>query len=260
MTRFADQKGTAGLPDWPDWCWVPMSGAGAVVCPTGVMLPGDPRAGDLARVAALSTWWLTKGVYWIDEDAAAKHVDQVWSRPGVPAEKPLRAERILNGLPQQCAYIAFPPIPLAEAEVVPPILGVFIHLEYDYRGGRPELRLLIDRDGTWEGLQGVPVLLDRPTLLASAREQIKPDAFGDGLNEEQHEGLAELVRLAPFLVWPAVEALLDRELVISGWDLPGEQPQPAVPRVTGVPRWKGAVKPARWRVGVTAPRAALRTL
>ncbi|WP_328373436.1 hypothetical protein OG800_50300 (plasmid) [Streptomyces sp. NBC_00445] len=260
MAHFADSKGDPRLDDWPDWCWVPMSGAYAVVCPSGVMLPGDPRVEDMARVAALSTWWLTKGVYWIDDDAGAKHVDQAWSRPGVPAEKPLRGERFLNALPQQCVYIALPPQPLEEAGKIPPVLGVFVHLEYDYRGGRPELRLLIDRDGTWDGLAAVPVLLDRPTLLASARELAKPEAFGGVQDEEQREALAELVRLAPFLVWPAVEALIDRELVISGWDLPGEQPQPAVPRATGVPRWKGAPKPARWRVGVTAPRAGLRTI
>ncbi|MEU6632929.1 hypothetical protein ABZ905_32285 [Streptomyces parvus] len=258
MAHFADQKGAAGFEDWPDWCWVPMAGAYAVVCPTGAMLPGDPRADDMARVAALSTWWLTKGVYWIDSDAAAKHVDQVWSRPGVPAEKPLRTERILGGLPQQCVYIALPPQPPAEVGPLPALQGVFVHLEHDFRGGRPELRLLLDRDGTWEGLMGVPVLLDRPTLLASARELAKPEAFGRTLSEEEREAMAELVRLAPFLVWPAVEALLDPDLVISGWDLPGEQPQPAVPRASGVPRWKGAPQVARWRVGVVAPKAGLR--
>jgi hypothetical protein len=199
-------------------------------------------------------------VYWIDADAFAKHVDQAWSRPGVPAEKPLRADRILSGLPQQCVYLAMPRVPLAEAGKEPLPLGVFVHLEYDYRGGRPELRLLLDQDGTWDGLVGVPVLLDRPTLLASAREQVTPEAFGGVQDEEQRERLVELVRLAPFLVWPAVEALIDPDLVISGWDLPGEQPQPAVPRATGVPRWKGSAKPARWRVGVTAPRAGLRTI
>jgi hypothetical protein len=260
MTHFADQKGAPGAEDWPDWCWVPMAGAYAVVCPTGVMLPGDPRVDDMARVAALSTWWLTKGVYWIDDEAGAKHVGQAWSSPGVPVEKPLRPDRILNGLPQQCVYIALPPHPPVEVGELPHVLGAFVHLEYDYRGGRPELRLLLDRDGTWDGLTAVPVLLDRPTLLASARELAKPEAFGGVQDEDQREILAQLVRLAPFLVWPAVEALLDHDLVISGWDLPGEQPQPAEPRTTGVPRWKGAAKPARWRVGITAPKAGLRTI
>lgn len=60
------------------------------------------------------------------------------------------------------------------------------------------------------------------------------------------------------MVWPAVEALLNPELVISGWGLPGEQQQPAAPRTSGLPRWKGAAKPARWRVGMTAPRTGLR--
>ncbi|WP_145503746.1 hypothetical protein [Streptomyces sp. CFMR 7] len=254
LALFAGQKGADGFDDWPDWCWVPMAGAYAVVSPSGVVLPGDPRVEDVARVAALSTWWLTKGVYWIDNDAAAKHVDQAWSSPGVPAEKPLRTERILGGLPQQCVYIALPPQLPAEAGPLPVIQGAFVHLEYDVKTGRPELRLLLDRDGTWEGLIGVPVFLDRPTLLASAREQAAPQALG----EEQREAMAELFRLAPFMVWPAVEALLDQELVISGWDLPGEEPRPAVPRASGTPRWKGAPQAARWRVSVTAPRPGLR--
>ncbi|MBV1940803.1 hypothetical protein KUF83_30170 [Streptomyces sp. BV286] len=259
MTQFADRKGAPGFTDWPDWCWVPMAGAYTVVCPTGAMLPGDPRAGDVARVAALSTWWLTKGVYWIDPEAGAKHVATAWSAPGVPAERPLPRERLLRDLPQQCVYIAVPPY-LQEAGQTPPIRGVFVHLEHDYRGDRPELRLLIDQDGTWDGLLGTPVLLDRPTLLASAREQIKPEAFPGLVDDEQQETLAKLVRLAPFMVWPAVEALIDPELVISGWDLPGEQPKPATPRATGVPRWKGAAKASRWRVGVSAPRPGLRTV
>jgi hypothetical protein len=256
LANFADRKGEPGFEDWPDWCWVPMAGAHAVVCPTGVMLPGDPRAADVARVAAVSTWWLTKGVYWVESDAAEKHLAGVWARPGVPAEKPLPRERLLQNLPQQCVYVALPSYP-TEPGKLPPPKGVFVHLEHDFRGGRPELRLLVDTDGTWDGLLGVPVLLDRPTLLASARELVKPEAF-PGADDEQRERLAELTRLAPFMVWPVVEALVDQELVISGWDLPGEKPKPAVPRTSGVPRWKGAPQATRWRVGVTAPRAGLR--
>lgn len=260
LTHFADQKGAPGFGDWPDWCWVPMAGAHAVVCPTGTMLPSDPRTADLARLAALSTWRLTKGVYWVDDSAVAPHVSALWSRPGVPADRPLPRDMVLTRLPQQCVYVAWPPntVPI-EAGALPPILGAFLHLEHDFRGGRPELRIVLDTDGTWDGLIGFPVLLDRPTLSASAREQVtgNPDFAALGGDAET---LVELTRLAPFLVWPVVEALIDPGVVISNWDLPGEQPQPAQPAKSGALRWKGATDATRWRVGTSAPRVGLRSV
>lgn len=46
----------AGLPDWPQWCWVPMAGAVSVVSAA----PGPAK--DIARVAALAAWSIGRGL------------------------------------------------------------------------------------------------------------------------------------------------------------------------------------------------------
>lgn len=260
--HFAEQKGQPGGMDWPDWCWLPMGASYAVICPTPgeTLLPGDPRAADIARIAALTAWRLTKGVYWISDDALAGHDAAMWSRPGVPAERPLNGERVLSGLPQHCVYLAWPPQPPDLAPHIP-LLGVFIHLEFDTTTGRPELRFLADTDGTWDGLKAFPVHLDRPTLLASAREQAGLTVRPGPSSEERIEEAAAQSWLRVFALWPAVEALITPAAVISNWDLPAERPQPASPHVkNGARRWKGADSPTRWLVTTHQPRPDLRTV
>ncbi|MFF7953967.1 hypothetical protein [Streptomyces griseorubiginosus] len=123
-----------------------------------------------------------KGVYWLEPDAQNAHVSRLWQAPNVPVDPALGAERFLGSLPQHCVYVALPQTdrPTTAGPLRWP-LGVFIHLEHDANNGRPELRIVVDTDGTWEGLQPHPVLLDRPPLLVSTPRAVKRLANSYGL-------------------------------------------------------------------------------
>ncbi|MEW2498505.1 hypothetical protein AB0942_33985 [Streptomyces nodosus] len=201
-------------------------------------------------------------MYWLEADAQERHINRLWQAPGVPIDPPLRPERYIAHLPQHCVYVALPQMDRpVEAGPLSWPLGVFVHLEHDVaNGGRPEIRIVVDTDGTWEGLMPHPVLLDRPTLLASSRELAQgslgavlerlPDLGG---SEDTTEALAKFGQTVSFQVWPVVEAVTDPEVVISRWDMPGKQPDHAQPvKDGGGPRWGPANDPTRWRVSLTA--------
>jgi hypothetical protein len=164
VSELVEDRGQRGLPDWPEWCWLPMAGTIAYL---------DCKQGDrhdIARVAALTQWRLDRGVYVIDDAVVSRAVGQLWDSAGGN-----EAERWVNAalprldswkwLPQWCCYVVWPPdVTTPARELLPTPLGVFVHLEWDSNTERPELRLLLDRDGTWDGLLPIPVYLDRPTL------------------------------------------------------------------------------------------------
>ncbi|MEV8396746.1 hypothetical protein [Streptomyces niveus] len=257
LNRMVRQKGAAGMPDWPDWCWAPLGASYAVVSggDPNRLTADDSRTADMGRLGALAAWRLTKGVYWLEPDAADVHVSRLWRAPNVPVDPKLGAERFVDNLPQHCVYVALPQSnrPL-EAGVLHWPLGLFIHLEHDASNARPELRILVDTDGTWEGLEPHPVLLDRPTLLASSRE-LAAGAMGTLLQslrslshvDDSEELLAELSKTVPFQVWPAIEAVTDQGVVIGRWDMPGERSERAQPIMgNDGPRWEPTNEPTRW--------------
>lgn len=271
LNRMVRQKGAPGMPDWPDWCWLPLGASYAVVSGGGSnrLTAADSRTADMGRLGALAAWRLTKGVYWLEPDAQDVHVNRLWQAPNVPVDPTLGAERFVDNLPQHCVYVALPQAdrPMKAGPLRWP-LGVFIHLEHDANNGRPELRIVVDTDGTWEGLEPHPVLLDRPTLLASSRE-LAHGAMGTLLQtfpglgnvDDSEELLAEFGKTIPFQVWPVVEAVADPDVVISRWDMPGERPERAQPvKGSDGPRWEPANEPTRWRVSLAAPRAGLRAV
>jgi hypothetical protein len=271
LNRMVRQKGVPGMPDWPDWCWLPLGASYAVASGGGAnrLTATDSRTADMGRLGALSAWRLTKGVYWLEPDAQNLHVTRLWQAPNVPVDPTLGAERFVDNLPQHCVYVALPQAdrPMETGPLRWP-LGVFIHLEHDANNGRPELRIVVDTDGTWEGLQPHPVLLDRPTLLASSREQalgamgtVLQNFPGLGDVDDSEELLAKFGTTVPFQVWPVVEAVCDPNVVISRWDMPGERPERAQPvKGSDGPRWEPANEPTRWRVSLAAPRAGLRAV
>lgn len=251
---FADKRGQGDL-DWPDWCWLPM--AAVITYLTGT----SPLAmRDIAKVAALTQWRLGRGVYELDDDVASTAVSELWGSAGGNATQWANAVlpplETWQRLPEWCCYVHWPDRhrPQVPAEAGFQAEGVFVHLEYDYNTGRPELRLLIDTDGTWDGLVAVPLYLDRPNLGAAAADMSANDKAArggaHGANVRSLTGLdgdptALAGGLGSWLVLPLVLALIDPAARIVDRDSPGDQPRRAERRGG---RWRPAPATRTWTI------------
>lgn len=133
-TQIDELRGAKGksLPDWSDWCFMPIAGTLVVVQNHGIPL-GPEIATWPAKLAALGAWRYTKGIYHFDPVV----FEALWDTPleKIPSE-------ILFQIPEWCLYLATPGRMFLEK----PLFGVFVHLEHDANTGRPELRFLFDVD------------------------------------------------------------------------------------------------------------------
>lgn len=143
LSGMRERRG-AGLPDWPDWCYVPVAGAYAVISGGGENRVTLDQGVDVGRLAALAAWRMTKGVYRFDADIMAA----LWETPltgDLPSDLLLR-------LPEWCVYVE-----VSGREVMGvPLHGFYAHLEHDASDGHRELRLLLDYEA---GLSPLPVHL-----------------------------------------------------------------------------------------------------
>ena len=119
------------LPDWPQWCFLPMAGAYAIA--TQGRNDVQPPGVDVGVIAALSAWRVSQGIYRFDPTL----LDALWETPvegDIPTE-------ILERLPEWCCYVPLdPPRRVLGMDVC----GFFVHLEHDANTGHRELRLLLD--------------------------------------------------------------------------------------------------------------------
>jgi hypothetical protein len=248
-----------GSVAWPDWCWVPMAAVHAYV---------DAHGGsgvEIGRVAAMAAWRLGRGVYEVDDAATVQALDRMaawtggdagrWASVPVPP-----AEDLV--LPEWAVYLAVPPSTAAEVPGAP--LGVFVHLEHDANTARPELRLVLDTDGQWDGLVPVPVYLDRPTLgraladVQAVAAAVVAGAAGPDVQALAGAGpVAAVGGLLAYAVWPLLLATIDPAGAIHAPGLPGETPRPAATREG---RWWPAKVTRLWRVGVHPDRPPLRAV
>ena len=58
-------RGKDGLPDWPEWCYLPIGGWLAIVS-GGSSKVSLHMGGNVGRLAALGTWRATQGIYRFD--------------------------------------------------------------------------------------------------------------------------------------------------------------------------------------------------
>ncbi|HPY26427.1 MAG TPA: hypothetical protein PLK19_19165 [Mycobacterium sp.] len=221
---LVERRGEPGL-DWPDWCWLPM--AGTVAYLTSHLDPGGRLGPDIGRVAALTQWRLGRGVYQIDPQVAGASVGALWHSAGGGAENWQQAMlppvETWTRLPEWCCYVELPTQVYDRLGGAFRFLGSFVHLEFDTHSRRPELRLVLDVDGTWEGLLPIPVYLDRPTLGAAINDMsanAEAAATGAiGANVRALQGTSDetqLFGLAAWTVLPLVLSLVDPAARIVG--------------------------------------------
>jgi len=252
---LAERRGESGL-DWPDWCWLPMAGTVAYLTSRADWDGG--RGADIGQVAALTQWRLGRGVYTIDPDVAATAVGALWdsARGRAPQWRKavLPPVETWTRLPEWCCYVELPAEVYDQLEGGFRFLGSFVHLEFDANSGRPELRLVLDIDGTWSGLLPIPVYLDRPTLGAAIADMsANADAAGAGAvgaDVRSLHGDSDEVQLTGMAVWmmlPLVLSLVDPAVRIDG----ETRPKPVVVGQGG--RWLPASSTRLLRVSYHSP-------
>lgn len=139
------------LPNWPDWCWCPLSGAYAIVSGGGPNRVDIQNMSDVGILAALSAWRITQGIYRVDPDV----FDALWETP-IAGRLPID---LFYRLPEWCVYVETPRDSKAQKAG---LLGFFAHLEWDVHTKRTELRFVID--STEKGLQILVIHLVGETI------------------------------------------------------------------------------------------------
>lgn len=127
------------IPFWPEWCFMPLAGAYAIVSAEAESQGMDitkpefmPLINDVGIIGALAAWRVTQGIYRFDPDV----YDEVVNTP-LSGDLP---HDILFGLPEWCIYVETPGMNIKDM----PLYGFFAHLEYDAHDGRKELRFVLD--------------------------------------------------------------------------------------------------------------------
>lgn len=236
IDRFRADRGTGGLPNWPEWCFLPLAGFYAIVsADAGLDCLPPHLVGDVGRLAGVGTWRYTQGIYRFDPALypaiAATPVDG-----NLPCD-------VLYRLPEWCVYVETP----NQEWFGERLHGFFAHLEWDANDGRIELRLLLDCE---EDLTPLPLHLGDWPLLEAIRRALtvaRVQALGlglsgripDGVTEEIGASLEPLVSLLLYLCSQNAE-------VGDGTRSPQN---PAPKRTKQGWRLFAADKPTAWDVG-----------
>lgn len=187
------------LPDWPDWCFLPLAAAIAIITRGGAVVPQDGL--DPARLAALAAWRVTQGIYRFDPDVYSALIDTPLSGD-IPHE-------VLYRLPEWCVYVETPGMMFD----MRPVHGFFAHLEAHFeqdRMFRTELRLLLDTDelipvilhlGPWSLVESIERMLEEARRMAAARGDItlQHSMFGSDLASALAECVTPMVSLIMYL-------------------------------------------------------------
>lgn len=168
--QFVADKGV-DVPDWPDWCALPIS-AGMAVATYGDSGAGLCGAMYAASIAGLYAWRTQKVILDFDVDLARAVFDS-----DLADELPCQA---LLHLPFHCPYIHLSEEVRSElalrvsstyaAEVLGQIRGFFVFLEWDVKHQYPELRFLLDIEG--EGLRNQIIHLNHSTLKGALESAV----------------------------------------------------------------------------------------
>lgn len=260
LDRMREDKGK-GLPDWPEWCYLPIA-SGVAVATRGAEDPTIQQqcaTGTApAALVALAAWRVSKGIWDFDPDLFS----ELWD---TPVEGALPTE-LLYRLPEWCPYICTPGAKLGPLDVA----GTFVHLEADANTGLAELRFLLDTKAQLEmpgapelgTMAAIPLHLDKPTVdecLDAAMQRtianhrlLRP--LTDPRFASELAGMRSLLAMQRELVGHLLSLVL--YLCSADPDLPRKvQPRPGTGKK---PLPKPAREPLVWDVGIRVG-AALRS-
>lgn len=222
------------LPQWPDWCFVPMAAAYAVVSGGGDNRILPHMIGDVARLVAVASWRVTQGIYRFDPALYCALIE-------TPIGGDLPAD-VLYRMPEWCVYIETPGLSWMDTT----LHGFFAHLEWDVGTARTELRLLLDSEAD---LTPIPVHIGRwPLAEAVARALDVSRVHAAGLGIPVPDGATNTLTDT---VAPLVSLLL--YLCADDAEIGDGRARPAHPTPTRTKQgWRlfPADKPTAWEVGV----------
>ena len=177
IDAFRSARGS-DLPNWPSWCFLPLSGFYAIVSEDA----GDDQIPphlipDVARLGAIGTWRVTQGVYRFDP-AVYDAIRNTQLTGNLPSE-------LFYRLPEWCVYIDTPDTETVYGRQY----GAWLHLEWDANTERTELRLVIDTEsellpipihmGNWSIADAIERMIDTTQMHATHAGIASPTRPGD---------------------------------------------------------------------------------
>lgn len=127
---FRARRGNT-LPQWPDWCFCPQTGAFGVVRKAGA-IETEQGKWDVGVLAALAAWRPTQGVYVFDPTV----FDAVWTTP-ITGEIP---SEVVYRLPDWCVWIDTQNRTWFGGK----LRGFFAHLDYEDAENASYLSFVLD--------------------------------------------------------------------------------------------------------------------
>lgn len=249
--RAAHMRGLRGreLPEWPDWCYLPLAGAYAIVSGGGERRVPLDRAHHVGIVGALAAWRMTQGIYRYDpvlyEALASTPIDG-----DLPCDP-------LYRLPEWCVYVETPDLAWGDVGGERRIHGAWIHLEAA-EGQPDELRLVLDTAvdladplDPYTGLVPIPIILGEGGIAEGLERVIASgvrQALAHGMESpiaSRDDARAAAGALAPIVSLALYLCAEERE--IDGQGQPGN---PAPRHTRHGTRGFPAAGPRTWDVGL----------
>jgi hypothetical protein len=240
LDQFRASRGQDGLPDWPEWCFLPLAASYAVISAGGDNRLTPALVGDVGRLGALTAWRVTQGVYKFDETLLQSLID-------TPVTGDLPVE-VLHRLPEWCVYIETPGLSVANT----PLGGFFAHLEWDANTGREELRLVLDLTMP-DGYMLLPIPVHLGGSLSDGIQSASEEAQRQAWRAKSPETADTIrgARLEDIGVEPLISLLL--YLCSVNAEIGNNDKRPELPRPKRTKKgWRlfPADKPTTWDVGV----------
>jgi hypothetical protein len=203
-------RGKDGAPNWPAWCYCPLSNTADIIQRfVEAEKVSVDKIWDIGILGALAAWRVGQGIYRFDPDLFESIIDTPINQ--LPVD-------VLFHLPEWCVYIETPNLLWFSHKLA----GFFVHLEWDVKSERPELRLLLDIDEEehedsvrrnlgeastqYNNLVALPIHLTTPTLdlaieamIEEAKKQGMVEPSAPDLSKELARSLEPVINLTLYL-------------------------------------------------------------